>query len=277
MRSWSIRARPDQKVELTEIVRQREEEHKEAIRKIGQGKAKEAIPIYQERDALTITSTREESKRKLIEDWKKQGVANPRDSLMLAATNAEVGELNALAQKSRKDAGKLGWRYVTVNGERIHEGDRIVFKENQKKLGIIKSEFAVVKHIEMITRRITVHIDGDKKPVTFSLAQLKGERFGLGYCVTVHRSQGMTLEQDAFVLAGSAMQSKEMTYVQVSRAKGETRIYCDQWSAGPELKELARSMTVSREKVAAHTIERQNDQTQVQKGKSMELRLERTR
>ena len=158
-----------------------------------------------------------------MEGWRRAGIANPRDNLILAATNADVARLNHEAQASRKEAGQLGYRSLSVGEERIHEGDRILFTDTDKRLGLVKSEFATVTRIERLSGRLTVQLDGqDDRPVRFSLREFDSLR--LGYAATVHRAQGMTLEQDAYVLVGGSMQNREMTYVQISR-RGARRIY----------------------------------------------------
>ncbi|MGE5756242.1 MAG: hypothetical protein ACM35G_11105, partial [Planctomycetaceae bacterium] len=66
----------------------------------------------------------------------------------------------------------------------------------------MKSEFGTVTHIEQLTRTLTVQVDGREKTVRFSLREFDG--LCLGYAATTHRAQGMTLEQDAYVLLGGS-------------------------------------------------------------------------
>ena len=160
--------------------------------------------------------TREEAERELVAAWMRAGIANPRENLILAATNADVARLNREAQASRWEAGQLGYRAVQVGEERIHEGNRILFTDTDKRLGLVKSEFATVTRIDRLSQRLTVQIDGQDELVRFSLREFDALR--LGYAATVHCAQGMTLEQDAYVLLGGSMQNREMTYVQISRA-----------------------------------------------------------
>src|SRR5207237_820370 len=80
------------------------------------------------------------------------------------------------------------------------------------------------------------------------------EHVKLGMCVSTHKGQGSTVDR-AYVLAGGCMQDKEITYVQLSRAREKTLVYADEMSAGPELKTLARQMKSSRQKQFAHDIE----------------------
>src|SRR5512135_194278 len=157
-------------------------------------------------------------------------------------------------------AGKLGLRSVEVGEERVHEGDRILFTDTKKSLGLVKSEFATVTHIDWLTEKLTVQVDGEagRKPVTFSLREFDAIR--LGYAATVHRAQGMTLDQNVYALLGGSMQNREMTYVQISRARGETHLFSDEKTAGQDRDELTRMVSRSEEKFSAHAVARKKRQ-----------------
>ena len=175
---WA-RAHDEQKTVLTEIVRQREAWAREAIHQVGQGEAQAALATYKERGQLHVLPTREDAERELVEGWMRAGIANPRDNLILAATNADVARLNGKAQACRREAGQLGYRSVEVGEERIHEGDRILFTDTDKRLGLVKSEFGTVTRIERLSGRLTVQIDGqDDRPVRFSLREFDSLRLG---------------------------------------------------------------------------------------------------
>ena len=84
------------------------------------------------------------------------------------------------------------------------------------------------------------------------------EHVKLGYAATVHKSQGST-HHNAYVLTGGGMQDREVSYVQLSRAKVETRIYADEAHVGAEVAEVARStlardMERSRQKDTVHEL-----------------------
>jgi ATP-dependent exoDNAse (exonuclease V) alpha subunit len=73
----------------------------------------------------------------------------------------------------------------------------------------------------------------------------------LGYAINVHRAQGTTVES-AYVLAGGSMTDRELSYVQGSRARGNTRIYTDVIYGGPDIAAIAAQMNRSRPKDMAH-------------------------
>ena len=93
-----LRARPEQKAALTEIVRQRESWAREAVKQIGRGEPAEALRAYERAGRLTVLPTRDDAERRLVERWREGGVTNPRDNLILASLNKEVSSLNRQAQ-----------------------------------------------------------------------------------------------------------------------------------------------------------------------------------
>ena len=248
-------AKPEQKADLTEIVRQNERWVKDAIGCIRDGQISEALKAYKDRGFIDSESkTRDEAAVKLIEKWKEHGVESPKDNLIIAQTNAEVDSLNAKAQEARLAAGKLGWKHLEVGKEKFHAGDRIIFTEHDKTLGVCKSKFGTVMDIDVPRRTMTVQVDNAEKPIRFSIDKFDGIR--LGMAVTTHRSQSMTIDHDVFILAGGSMQSLEMSVVQFSRARNNSRIFIDRETAGPELRNLEQQMTRSHEKTSAHAIAR---------------------
>ena len=54
--------------------------------------------------------------------------------------------------------------------------------------------------------------------------------------------------QNTFVLAGGAMQDRELSYVQASRARGDVRFFTDEMEAGEDLAQLSRQVETSRRK-----------------------------
>ena len=115
-----------------------------------------------------------------------------------------------------------------------------------------------------------MQIDGQEKAVTFSLEKFNALR--LAYACTVHRSQGSTVE-NTFILFGGAMQSREMTYVQLSRARGECHLFADRQSA-PTFSDLERAVRRSDEKLAAHTIDREAEHRREERRHELAAALE---
>ena len=86
------------------------------------------------------------------------------------------------------------------------------------------------------------------------------EHVRLGYAVTTHKGQGATVE-NAFVLLGGPMQDRELSYVQMSRARGETHLYTHRPMSGDVFTGVAEQMEISRQKeLASDLVERSQTQ-----------------
>lgn len=230
--------------ELTDIRRQRDERDREAIKAIAGGRAERALQSFAERGLLTVTENRREAMKELISDWKKIAGENPKEVLIITGTRLEAATLNKLAQEDRKTQGELGSRSLTVNGTHFYENDRILFTKNSRLYGVKNGSLGTIDAIDERQDVLRVKLDSGAE-VRISARQY--ENVSLGYAVTTHKGQGVTVEK-SFVLSGGEMTDRELSYVQASRAKGETRIYTDRSDAGDLLTALARRMNNSRQK-----------------------------
>jgi Ti-type conjugative transfer relaxase TraA len=233
---------------LSDIIRQESENDKKAVRALSQGFANESLQHYAETGKLEIALNREQAKERLLTSWEREGVALPKDNLILCGKNVDAVGLNRDAQSRREAAGKLGDELLQVGKESFHCGDRILFTRNNGGLGVKNGDLGTVRMIDHDLATLTVDLDSGKSR-TFSAKSY--EHVKLGYAVTTHKAQGMTAT-NAFILTDEAMQDRELSYVQASRAKLDTRIFTTLMEAGDGLADLARRMEKSHEKELAH-------------------------
>ncbi|NEP10243.1 MAG: relaxase domain-containing protein [Symploca sp. SIO2C1] len=236
--------------ELTTNFRQKEEWAKKAVLHFSKGQAKQALVEYKKRGLLTVAQSRNKAMQKLIADWEQQGGAKkPKEHLIIAGTNQEATSLNREAQRSRLQASYLPLKgYLKANSEKFYVGDRIMFTKNSREYGVENGTLGIVKKLNPFTHELTAKLDNGKV-VTLNLKRYNAIK--LGYAITTHKGQGITVKKNAYVLAGGAMQNLHMTYVQASRAKEKTRFYLDKASAGPELRQLEKQMQQEQNKELA--------------------------
>lgn len=232
---------------LTEIIRQRSTEDRLAVSDMAEGRSRAALHHYAEKGNLEIADDRAAARRLLMDQWKGQGIQHPEANLIVTSRNVDAVALNREAQKARQDAGILGQDAVAVAGEQIHPGDRILFTKNDRSMGVKNGQLGTVILAVPELKTLTVELDSGQTR-TFSAGLYDHVR--LGYAITTHKAQGVTAE-NAFILTDEAMQDREISYVQTSRARGETRIYTTRDEAGEGLSELAKRMQRSREKELA--------------------------
>ena len=242
------------RAELSDVRRQNEEWARQAVKDMADGNSSDALKAFADRGFVTVSESRAESMQAAISAWRESGT-RPEDTLILAGTKKEVGTLNRLAQAARREAGELGESRASFAGQAVFENDRVMFTDNRRTLGVTNGSRGTVCAIAGDGSRVSVRLDSGEKvtvqPHAFPHVQL-------GYAATTHKAQGATTQM-AFVLGGGAMQGRELSYVQASRARVETHIFATKAETGDDIARLAQEMARSRAKEMVLTLERLND------------------
>jgi len=232
---------------LSDISRQEEAWAKQTVREFAFGNSKEAMQPFQDRERLHRAESFQAAQVSLLEKWSAHGgISKPQEHLMLTARRSDANELNLLAQRERRRVGELGSDFVSEAGWNFYNGDRILFTKNHNQLGVMNGEMGTVKSTSPARRELEVEMDGSSS-VTISLDRYSNIQ--LGYAVTTHKAQGMSV-QNAYVLLGSKMQDRELTYVQASRARESTHFFSNAYS-DEEWEQMLRRMEQSGKKTFA--------------------------
>jgi hypothetical protein len=112
---------------------------------------------------------------------------------------------------------------ITEKGPRtFSEGDRVIFLENNKALDVKNGSLGTVMKIDNKSpeKSFLVKLDNEKM-VSFDPQQYRN--FDYGYAMTVHKSQGTTVDR-SFVLATKRF-DKHVTYVSMSRHRDDVTLY----------------------------------------------------
>lgn len=248
---------------LTDIIRQRDEETGdlspwkiEAIRQIGRGEGSEALKTYAEKGLLRVAEDKIGAMSELVEGWKEHA-HEPEKALVFAATRSDVDRLNRLCRAERMAQGLVCRnRSVTLDsGVTLHQGDRVLLTRNAARLGVSNGDLGTIERIR--GEALTVRLDRGESVVIHAE---KYAHMELGYAMTTHKAQGVTVDR-AFVLAGGSMQDRELTYVQASRARYEVRLFTSKLDAAgdgiaTDLDRLGRQVERSRPKVMASDVQR---------------------
>ncbi|MCP5537726.1 MAG: relaxase domain-containing protein [Akkermansiaceae bacterium] len=228
---------------LTEVFRQECEEAKKTVQAMAEGNVREALTRYAKAGDLKVGDDRDMALSDLVTEWAAKGCERPAENLMLAATNLDVFELNEQAQAERLAREKLSTKSLKVGIYDFHENDRVVFTRNNKSLDVKNGTFGTVRRFNEHLGTISIEIDHEEKKRaqvrTFSVKDYADIR--LGYAVTTHKSQGATVK-NAFVLTNETMMDRQISYVQMSRAKQRTQIFTTRDEAGDRLTDLVRRM-----------------------------------
>lgn len=220
--------------ELKDIKRQHESWNREMVRSFADGNVKKGLETLVKRGLVHITDTAQDRTESLFTQWKKEKDFGK--VIILAGTREEVAQLNREAQKRRWSGNEVGTMPSLIGENLFYSGDRVIFTRNDRRHGVKNGTLGTVKN--SWGRGMSVTLD-DGKVVQISALY---KHVSLGYAVTTHKSQGMTVDK-AFVVVSDAMQNLESSYVQVSRARSATHLFMTQSQAGEhEMQQVIRDM-----------------------------------
>lgn len=215
-------------VELGEIRRQREDWQRDASVDFARHRTAGGLTAYAERGAVRFEEDIDAARKAIVADVIADMDARPGGSrVVLAHRRVDVAELNDAIRAARQDRGELGGEqvYRTTEGDRAFAaGDRILFRENNRDLGVKNGMLGTVEKAE--PGRLAVRLDSAKGPghgraVSVSMADYAAVDHG--YATTIHKAQGATVDR-THVLASGTM-DRHLTYVAMTRHREAATLY----------------------------------------------------
>ena len=214
--------------ELEGVRRQGEDWQRQASKDFARHRTREGLSAYAERDGVRFSQTRDEARGEIVRDVLKDMSERPDGSrIVVAHRRADVRELNGAIRAARQEGGELlGERsYATNEGaRRFAAGDRVLFLENNRDLGVKNGMLGTVQEAEegrLVARLDTAQGPGLGRTVSVSTADFSA--IDHGYATTIYKSQGATVDR-AYVL-GSGSMDRHLTYVAMTRHRDEARLY----------------------------------------------------
>ncbi|WP_433762833.1 Ti-type conjugative transfer relaxase TraA [Brucella anthropi] len=247
--------------ELAGVRRQQDQWARDASSHLARGDTAGGLEIYAKRGHLVEAETRDELIGRLVRDWadarrkmimpsqpgrgvrpgmgrtEAEGSGRLRGDalLVLAHTNKDVHRLNEALRKVMREEGALGAArsFRTERGMReFAAGDRIIFLENARFLEpraggnnpqyVRNGMFGTVVSTGNAFRAplLSVRLDSGSEIV---LSEDSYRNIDHGYAVTIHKSQGATVDR-TLVLA-SGMMDRHLTYVSMTRHRHRADLY----------------------------------------------------
>jgi len=210
---------------LTEIHRQTTDWQKVASRDLAEGRVAEAIEAYAQNGAVSRQLRHDDALAALVERYAMDAAANGTTTSRLAFAHRrkDVFALNQAIRDALRDSDNPEPETLlpTTTGPRAFaKGERIVFTKNDRNLGVRNGMLGTVQNVN--DRKMTVLMDGDPAlKVIFDPRRFQG--FDHGYAVTIHKSQGATVDQ-AYVLASRSM-DPHLAYVAMTRHRNDLQVF----------------------------------------------------
>jgi Ti-type conjugative transfer relaxase TraA len=215
-------------VELEGIRRQREDWQRAASIAFGRHRTEEGLAAYAARDAIRFEGDTELARSAIVRDVMADRDARPDGSrLVLAHRRVDVAALNDAIRDARQERGELTGElvYQTTEGARAFApGDRLLFRENNRELGVKNGMLGTVERAE--EDRLTVRLDTPKGPGLGRAVEVSTADYAAvdhGYATTIHKAQGATVDR-AYVLASKSM-DRHLTYVSMTRHRDGVALY----------------------------------------------------
>jgi Ti-type conjugative transfer relaxase TraA len=228
-------------VELSDIRRQRADWQREASVAFATHRTGEGLSAYRERGDVHLVAGRYEARAAIVHDYIEDREARPEGSrVAMAHRRVDVRAINADIREGLQDRGELAkgeeghgplgreLSFQTNDGKRsFARGDRIVFLENNRDLGVKNGMLGTVASVE--PNAIQVRLDGKNaladEDRTVIVTVKDYQAIDHGYATTIHKNQGATVDR-SFVLASGTM-DRHLTYVAMTRHRDGVQLYAD--------------------------------------------------
>ncbi len=218
---------PQYSTAVEDIKRQREDWMKETVKLAAQGKTGEALENLDEKGKINIYQNPIEARTSMIDEYIKENKADFTKGLILTNLRQDADKINLEIRDKLKEQGIVDTMNPVMvnNGTKdigIAKGDRIMFTRNDYNLEVRNGQRATVSGVDPFGI-IEARLDGGE---TKRINLKEYTHVDYGWASTTHKAQGATVER-AFVYGYSSepMASQQATYVQISRAKGETKLF----------------------------------------------------
>jgi len=236
-------------VELCGIRRQRHDWQRQASVAFATHKTADGLAAYREHGDIHFAESRDKAMAQIVRDYVADSEKRADGTrVAMAHRRADVRALNTairseLQNRQRlershglsdgKDRGDVEDRgnienvgeltFQTSNGKRAFApGDRIIFLENNRDLGVKNGMLGTVEHVE--PDKIIARLDG-RGGDSVSIATDSYQAIDHGYARTIHKNHGATVDR-AFVLASSTM-DRHLAYVAMTRHRDSVQLYAD--------------------------------------------------
>ncbi|WGF91073.1 Ti-type conjugative transfer relaxase TraA [Marinivivus vitaminiproducens] len=213
-------------VEMTQVQRQRDDWQREAVKELATGKIAAALKRFENAGMVHAAPNRTAASVDVLKRWNHDRKEAPeRSSIMYSYTRRDTADLNEDARATMREEGALQGEDRTIETRQGSKpfavGDRIVFLENSRELGVQNGTTGTLRGIA--ASRLTVQLDspngpGSGRKVAFERRQY--DHIDHGYAITMHKAQSVTVDR-SFMLATPHM-DRHAAYVAMSRHRAGT-------------------------------------------------------
>jgi conjugative relaxase-like TrwC/TraI family protein len=217
---------------------------RDAVKAFATGDARTALNLIDAHQGLHFHASSGKALHRVVEGWAKDKTVVS-SKTMIAATRSEVHALNRAARAVLVERGAVldehGIDLLITDREEVRHrrrfapGDRLVFTQNDRRLGVANGVTGSIEAFEhrlgMAVMRVQLDEPNPAGQISVEIPLSFG-RFDHAYCLTNHKGQGRTFDS-AHVLINPSMADREWAYVASSRTRFRTTLHVDQSALVP--------------------------------------------
>ncbi len=227
--------------QLTDNIRQIDISERQALAELRSGDVEVGVQWLARNDRMVTGGDRAEMIGAAVDGWLAD-VDRGMDTLMLAWKRASVDALNELGRHAFLERGWLvGPEIAAPGGKRYRGGDRVVTLAPFAGK-VVTSETGSVEGVEVADGSLTVRFD-DGRCRRLPQHATAADRLAYGYAITVHRSQGATVDTSHCLEDGGG---RELAYVGLSRARHRSTVYVEADDVGQAIDDLTGAWSIER-------------------------------
>lgn len=224
--------------ELSEIRRQRVDWQRAASVDFATHRTAEGLAAYRGHGNISFAETGEDARGQIVRDYLADRDERPDGTrVAMAHRRADVRAINDAIRTELQDRGELAQgedagalTFQTNDGKReFAPGDRIVFLENNRDLGVKNGMLGTVERVEAgrpgAGPMIVAQLDG-RGGDSVSVPMGDYQAIDHGYATTIHKNQGATVDR-SYVMASGTM-DRHLTYVAMTRHRDRAQLYAAQ-------------------------------------------------
>jgi len=227
---------------LDQNVRQADPTERDALDELRAGSVDAAVDWMVGHGRIVTAPDKAETIGAVVDAWIADIDAG-RDTMMLAWRRDNVDELNRIGRDAFADRGLLtGPELKAPGGRRYQAGDRIVTLAPGARGEIVTSERGTVSSVDLEDGSMYACMD-DGRLQHFPKELTGRDHMAHGYAITVHRSQGATVDTAHRLEDGGG---RELAYVSMSRARDRSTVYVIADDVDVAADDLRRDWSVER-------------------------------
>ena len=162
---------------------------------------------------------------------------NPNADAFLVGTNKTAESINKIKAEQYLEHGKSIGKYAFYNGREYGDNTKFLVTKNNAETGLMNGDILTFK----ISDKGSIYSFFDQNNKEFSDVDPTKHGIKLGFAMTIHKSQGSTIENVVTILDSEYMATRALLYTAMTRASKTHHLY----EAIPGVLERAIGKTVT--------------------------------